>query len=283
MLTVSVIIFGTIGIFRRNIDLDSGILAMLRGYIGSISLLIIMAVTGKGLNKEALRKNGKLLVISGAMIGLNWMLLFEAYNYTTVAVATVCYYMAPVFVLMASPFVFKRKEALNKRVRDGLCIIIAFVGMVLVSGLSRGPGTSDIKGVILGLLAALLYAAVVTVNQFIKNIPAYDKTIGQLFVAATVLLPYVILTGGIRGIGDMTPFTSILVLIVGVVNTGLAYALYFGSMDALSEKTVALLGYIDPIVAIILSAILLFEPMPPMQIAGTVLVLAATLVGGLGG
>lgn len=279
MLIASMVIFGTIGIFRRFIDIDSALLALLRGYIGVIVLFIIMAALGIKPGMAAIRKNLKWLLISGAMIGLNWMLLFEAYNYTTVAIATICYYMAPVFVMIASPFILKENLGLKKV----LCGAVALLGVIMVSGVFGSSGGSvSIKGVLYGLGAAILYAAVIIVNQKIRDIGAYDKTIIQLGMAATVLLPYVILKlrmdeKGLFGGESLSTFTIIMILIVGIINTGVAYSLYFGSMGALPAQTVAVFGYIDPVVAIVLSGVLLKEKIGITEIVGAVLVLVGTI------
>jgi len=275
MLIAAVTVFGTIGIFRRYIPLSSSVLAMARGFIGMFSLLALVLLSGKKLSKSAIKENFFKLVISGVMIGINWILLFEAYNYTTVAIATLCYYMAPVIVILASPILLKEKLTSKK----WICSAIAVFGMVLVSGVFGGTagGISDIKGVLFGLGAAVFYAGVILTNKTLKNIGAYDKTIVQLAAAALVILPYNIATGSFSGI-EITPFVIIMLLIVGVIHTGISYALYFGSMDGLKGQTIALFSYIDPVLAIILSALFLNESMGVAEIVGAVLVLASTLI-----
>ena len=277
MLISSMLIFGTIGIFRRAIPLSSAMLAMARGVLGVLSLLLLLLALKKKLSLHAIRQNAARLIVSGVFIGLNWILLFEAYNYTTVAVATLCYYMAPVFVLLASPLLLGERLSLRKV----FCILLAFAGMALVSGvLQTGGGNTDFRGVLFGLGAALLYAAVIILNQKIHGIPAYDRTVTQLFASAATLLPYVLFTEGLS-FAAFTPKVALLVLIVGVLNTGVAYALYFGSMEKLNAQTVALFGYIDPIVAILLSAIVLHEKMTPAAVIGTLCVLGATVISEL--
>ena len=217
-------------------------------------------------------------MISGAFIGLNWVLLFESYRYTSVAVATLCYYMAPIFVMMVSPFLLKEKLTAKKI----LCVLAALLGMVFVSGILDG-GISDIselKGVLFGLGAAALYASVVLMNQKLRKVPTYDKTIMQLAVAAAVLIPYIFVAENFSGV-TLTPLIVVMLFIVGVVHTGIAYALYFGSMNDLKAQTVALFSYIDPIVAIILSALFLKEPMTIYSGIGAVLVLGATMISEL--
>lgn len=274
-------IFGTIGIFRRYIPLPSSVLALARGTIGTVFLLfLLLVIKRQQLSRAAIGRNFKFLVISGALIGFNWILLFEAYQYTTVATATLCYYMAPVLVIMASPFFFREKLTPLKAV----CVAVALVGMVLVSGVLQSGfgGLQELRGVLLGLSAALLYAIVVILNKFIHQISAYDKTIMQLGTAALVVLPYTLLTEDLTAI-TFTPFAVIMLLVVGIVHTGIAYALYFGSMDGLKAQTIALFSYIDPVVAILLSAVLLHEDIGLWGALGAVMILGSTLVSEIWG
>lgn len=268
----SMCIFGTIGILRKYIDLPSSVIALVRGAVGVVFLLCLVGLTGKKMDRRAIRGNLWILILSGVFIGFNWILLFEAYCYTSVATATLSYYMAPVLVVLASPLVLKEKLS-GKKI---LCVAVALAGMVLVSGvLQTGfSGLSELKGVALGLGAAVLYASVVLLNKKLGNISAYDKTIVQLAAAAIVLLPYTLLTEDFSAL-SIDALGLVLLLVAGVVHTGAAYALYFGSMKDLPAQTVALYSYIDPILAVVLSAVLLREPMTVGGAVGAVMILGA--------
>lgn len=278
-LITAMLIFSSIGIFRKYIPLSSGLIAFVRGLIGSLFLIGFALLTKKKPDFSAIKKNLTVLCVSGAFIGFNWILLFEAYNFTSVAVATLCYYMAPVFVILASPFVFGEKLTLKNMV----CIIGALVGMVFVSGIFNIEkiNFSEMRGILLGLGAAVLYACVVLINKKIEGINAEDRTTIQLSSAAVVLLPYVLFFEGLPEASEITPLVLVLLVFVGIVHTGLAYALYFGSMKNIEARTVALFSYIDPVVAIILSAVILKESMGILSIVGTVMVLGFTLLNEL--
>lgn len=274
-------IFGTIGIFRKYIPLPSSLLALARGMIGTAFLLLLVLVIKRDkLSTEAIKRNLGFLVVSGAFIGFNWILLFEAYQYTTVATATLCYYMAPVIVVLVSPFLFKERLTPLK----ALCVAVALAGMVFVSGIPQSGfgGISELKGILLGLGAATLYAIVVILNQYIKDISAYDKTIMQLGTAAIAILPYTLLTENFADI-TFTPVAVCMLFFVGIVHTGIAYTLYFGSMSGLKTQTIALFSYIDPVVAIILSAVILQENIGLWGVIGAVMVLGSTMVSELFG
>ncbi len=269
-LALSMIIFGTIGIFRRYIPLSSSMLACVRGLIGSLFLLAFMAFKKRRPDAAAIRKNAPLTVLSGVMIGVNWILLFEAYRYTSVAVATLCYYMQPVFVILASPFVMKEKLTVKKLA----CTAAALFGMVLVSGVLSESGAGDIRGVIFGLLAAVLYASVIMLNKFIKGIDAIDRTLVQMASAGLVLIPYILATEGLPSF-DIGAFGLVMTLIAGIVHTGIAYVLYFGSMESIPVQTIAIMSYLDPVVALLLSVFLLREPFGIAQLAGALMILGA--------
>lgn len=266
-------IFGTIGIFVRYIPLPSGVVAFCRGLLGSVFLVAVMLLTKKKPDIPAIRRNLTVLVISGIAIGFNWILLFESYKYTTVATATVCYYLAPLLLLLASPLLGEKLTA-----KKLLCIILALTGLICVSGVIEGglPTFAEIRGVLLGVSAAVLYATVVFLNKKLSPIPAYDKTILQLGSSTVILLPYLLLTGS-AAIPELTGLQWTLLLVVGILHTGIAYTLYFGSMKNLNAQTVAIFSYLDPVIAILLSALLLKETMTPANIIGSVLILGSAL------
>ena len=271
----AMICFGTIGIFVRNILLPSSVIALARGIIGTLFLLLVVLGKKIKLSQTAIRNNWLLLTVSGACIGINWILLFEAYRYTTVATATLCYYLAPVFVILVSPIFLKEKLTKKKL----FCVLGALVGMVFVSGVLETGITSitEIRGVLLGIGAATFYASVIVMNKHLKNISAFERTIIQLGTAAIVLLPYTILTEQVT-FAQVDTKSWIFLLIVGILHTGIAYTLYFASMRDLKGQTIAILSYMDPIVAIILSACLLKEAIGIYGAIGAVLVLGSTFV-----
>ena len=279
MIVTSMLIFGTIGIFRRHIPLSSALLAFVRGIVGSFFLLVFMKLKREGAGEKLPGRTTALLVFTGALIGINWMLLFEAYNYTTVPVATLCYYMEPTIVMLLSPLLFGERLT----VRKAICAAAAILGMVMVSGVIGGGGIEDgnLRGVLLGLGAAVLYSTVVIMNKRLSGIDAYRKTIIQLLSAGLVMIPYLILTRGFSGVagsGGFDAATAALVLIVGVVHTGVAYALYFGSIDGLKAQTVALLSYIDPVSALLFAAVFLGEPLSLWGIVGAVMIIGSAIV-----
>lgn len=275
MLIASMCIFSTIGIVRKFIPLSSSIVALARAVIGAVFLLIVMGFRKKPVRIPSGKKNLMLLLLSGIALGTNWILLFESYNHTSVATATLCYYLAPILVILASPLILKEKLTLRK----GICAGIALLGMVLVSGVTDVglSGANDGKGILFGLSAAVMYATVVLMNRMIDPMDAFDKTFAQLAIAAVTLLPYVLLTENISAL-QVNSTGLILLAVAGIVHTGIAYSLYFKSISQLPAQTSALLSYIDPIFAVLLSVIVLKEPMTMAAGIGAVMILGAAFV-----
>ena len=275
MLVSSMLIFGTIGVFRRYIPVSSAFLAFSRGILGGLCILLFIRLRKRKAEGRIPRRALLGLIVYGALIGVNWILLFEAYNHTTVAVATLCYYMQPTIVMLLSPLIFRERLTARK----SLCAAAAILGMVLVSGVIGDSGAQggSLRGVLLGLGAAVFYSAVVIMNNMIRGIDKYQKTTVQLLSAGMAMVPYLLLTGGFSPAG-MSPGALALLLVVGIVHTGAAYVLYFGSMDGLKVQTVAILSYIDPVAALLFSALLLGERLSALSLLGAVLIIGSAVL-----
>ncbi|MDD7614466.1 MAG: DMT family transporter [Clostridiaceae bacterium] len=270
-MAAAMLVFGTIGLFVKNIGFPSSFISFARALTGSIFIALFMLFSGHGLDKKSVLKNLKLLIPSGIAMAFNWICLFEAYRFTGVAVGTLCYYMAPVIVLVLSPVFLKEKLT----VINVTSVLAAVVGAVLISGVVSGSAKSA-KGILFGLAAAALYSTVVMINKFVKNLSPIETTFVQLSTAAVAMIPYILLTE------DITTFvfdrrSVIFTLIVGVFHTGIVYMIYFSSVQKIPAQTTAVFSYIDPVTAIILSAVVLGERLDAVQLIGTFLILTATL------
>lgn len=268
----AMLIFGSIGLVSRNIQLSSGQIALTRGVIGSIFLLLASKALKEKTSWQVIKPNLLLLIISGAGIGFNWILMFEAYQFTSIANATLSYYFAPVFVVILSPFLLKEKVT---PIKIG-CILAALGGMFLIVGVGGGEGKNHVIGIGYGLAAAVLYAGVVILNKYLKGLSGLETTLIQISAATAVLLPYILLTEAIS-VFQIDTRSAVFLIIMGLIHTGLAYLLYFTGMNKLKAQTVAVLSYTDPISAILMSALFLGEKLTLLQILGGVLILGATL------
>lgn len=273
---IAMLIWGTLGVFVRGIELNSIEIAFFRAFIGSIFLFLVSLIKKDKTNKEALKKNLSILSISGLFLGINWIALFQAMKYTTISNATLSYYFAPVFIVIFSSIIFKDKMNIKKI----SCILIAIVGlfMILRSGNSENLGEyNHLKGIIYGLSGAIIYAIIVMLNKYIKDLSSFEVTLTQLFIAAIVLLPMV-LGQGTLDISTINSKTFILILILGIVHTGIAYLLYFPSIKDVESQSIAILSYLDPIFAIVISFLFLKEAMTAGQVLGGILILSSAYV-----
>ena len=271
-LVTAMTVFGTLGLFVRNIPVSSGELALYRAVLAALLLAAFFLVTGQKIPFAKIKKEVPLLLASGVAMGINWILLFEAYKYTTVSAATVCYYFAPVIVTVVCPLLFKEKLT----GRQILCFIMSTVGLVLITGIGDMGGGQDLIGILFGLGAAVFYAAVVLLNKFIKNVEGIHRTFLQFLAAIVILIPNVLSTSGIT-LGSLSGKGWINLLIVGLVHTGVTYCLYFSSLKELPGQKAAILSYIDPLVAVLISVTVLGESMTLWQAVGGLLILGFTL------
>lgn len=267
--------FGTIGVFVKNIPLPSAELATYRALIAAAFLFVLILLQKRTAAFPQARGKLKLLFLSGLAIGINWILLFEAFRHTSVAIATLSYYFAPTVVVLASALLFREKPGL----RQTLCFFGSTAGLVLVINVSGG-GPAGFTGILYGLGAALLYATVVLLNKATGEIDAMIRSCIQFVSASTVLLPYVFLTSGFH-FTTLTGTELLNVAVVGVVHTGLMFYLYFSGLSLLLGQQAAVLSYVDPLVAVLLSVLWLKEPVSGLQLVGGGMILAFTLLSEL--
>lgn len=272
MLCLSMIIFGTLGLFTRNIAVSSGELALYRAILASLLIGGYFCVTRQRIDFKTIKKELLLLLCSGIAMGINWILLFEAYKHTTISLATLSYYFAPVIVMVVCPFLFH--ERITKK--QLLCFVMSTVGLVMIIGFEGTGSSNHVMGILLGLGAAVFYAIVILFNKFIKNVEGIHRTFLQFLAAIVILVPYVLSTGGmhldkldIRGWGSL--------LIVGLIHTGITYCMYFSALKELKGQEVAILSYLDPLVAVVVSVLILGEEITFWQLAGGFLILGFTL------
>ena len=273
MLIVSMTIFGTIGLFVRNIPLASAEIALYRAVMAAVLIGGYLLVSGQKIPFGKMKKEIPLLLISGMAMGINWILLFEAYKYTTVSAATLSYYFAPVIVTAVCPFLFKEKMTAKQLV----CFVMSTVGLVMITGVGDGAsGGNHLVGIFMGLGAATFYATVILLNKFIKQVSGIHRTFLQFLAAILILVPYVLFTGGVR-IETLNGTGWGSLLVVGLVHTGITYCLYFTSLKELPGQKAAILSYIDPLVAVLISVTVLGEDMTLWQVIGGSLILGFTL------
>ena len=272
LLSLSMIFFGTIGVFSRNIAVTSGELALYRALLASVLIGGYFLISRQRIDFKAIKKKLLLLLFSGMAMGVNWILLFEAYKHTTISAATLSYYFAPVIVTIVCPILFREK--LGKK--QLLCFVMSTLGLVVIIGFEGMSGGNHVLGILLGLGAAVFYATVILLNKFIKNVEGIHRTFLQFLAAIVILVPYVLFTGDLQ-IGKLDGKGWICLLTVGLIHTGITYCMYFSALKELKGQEIAILSYLDPLVAVAISFFILGEDMTIWQMLGGILILGFTL------
>ena len=273
-LIFTMLLFGTIGTLTRFIDMPSSVIALGRAFFSVLTIILVLGLRGQKLDREAIRRNIGWLTLSSFLMCGNWVCQFEAFKYTTIAVSTLCYYMQPVFYILAAAIVIREKLSPRKLA----CVAIAFCGMIFVSGVLRtGLHISELKGVLFGIAGGFFYAMVVLINKYMKDISPVNTTIMQMALVTVIMLPYSAATGGL-GDAKVTLAGIICLIVLGALHTGIGYVIYFDAVNKLPAQTVGILSYIDPVEAVLLSAFFLREPINAYTVIGAVMILGATFI-----
>ncbi len=274
MYILSLLLFGTNGLYVARLSLASSHIVLFRTLIGGLVLTALVLLRGGFALRDVKAECGPLL-LGGVALGLNWVALFGAYRLLNVSLATLIYYAGPMLVMLFSPLLFREKLTGIKIA----AILLVACGLLLISG-SIAAGGLSLTGLLTAAGSALFYAALIVFNKRIRKTSGLQTAAIELDIAFVVVLLYVLLTAGLP---HPTRADLPRVLLIGLLNTGLAYRLYFSGLQRLPAQSVALISYIDPVSALFFSAVFLRESMTALQILGAVLVIGGALLGELPG
>lgn len=275
LMMLAMAMFGTIGMMTRYIDMPAVVIVLFRGVVGTLFLLLVILVSRMGMDRDGIHSNMFMLMLSGICLALNWIFLFEAYKTTDVSLATLCNYLTPAFVILVSPLFLRDRFTPVKLV----IVAIAVIGLALTSGvLQEGMvGSSDLLGISEGVLAAVFYTGMIICNKKLGDVGPFDRTLMQLFFATVVVIVYCMVTIDFTSL-EFDTLSIILAVVMGVVQTGITFTLYFGTLRYLEAGNAAVYGYLEPIVSLLLSALILGEVLGPIGWIGAAMVLGSTLV-----
>ena len=266
----SLTLYGTIGLFLHFISYSSEFVVLCRGLLGSVFIFLVLHFRKEKIDRETVGKNLFPLALSGIALGLNWVFLFAGYRYG-IAISSLCNYMAPVIVVVITSLFYKEKINLKQI----LCIVMAFVGMLMLLGIFEGNSAVDIRCVLYGSLAAIGFVILVLINRRLQDIRPLEKTFVQLLFSALIVLPYVYFNGGFPKAFDLR--STVLVMILGFLHTGVAYICYFSSIDVLPAQSIAVLGYLEPVLNLLIGALILHEKIGITGIIGALLIILASI------
>ncbi|QSX08428.1 EamA family transporter [Alkalibacter rhizosphaerae] len=269
---MALILFGTNGIVASKIYMNSYEIVFWRTLIGSAFLLSIFLITRKtGVFKS--KKEGKhfsFVILSGIAMGASWMFLYEAYVQMGVGMASLTYYCGPVIVMGLSPILFQEKMTWGKVVG----LTGALVGLLLTNGMdvvSKGLNS----GLVFGLFSALMYAFMVIFNKKATTIVGLENVVIQLFFSFVTVAVFLLWKAGtVEPVeaGNLAPL-----VFLGFVNTGVGCYLYFSSINWLTASFVSIIGYLEPLSALLFSALLLQERLTWIQGLGAVFIIGGGL------
>ena len=270
----AMVIFGTNGLLVAKISLSSAEIVLMRTFLGFIFLFAVVAAR-RSFSFSDLKRDIVPATIGGAALGLNWVLLFGAYKYAGVSIATLVYYCGPMIALILSPIIFKEKLTTNKIV----AVVAVAAGMLCISG-NVTQGSDMQTGLLLGAGAAALYALIIIVTKRVTHLSGLNCSMYELFISFIVMVFY-LLINGIKLPVIPSADDIVYVLIIGFVNTGLAYSMYFSALQKLPAQPSSLISYADPLTALIVSALFLGEKLGIVQLLGAVLILGGACLGEL--
>lgn len=273
----AMLIFGSNGIVASQIALASTEITFLRTLIGSLLLLCVFLGKREHFTLHRQRKDALFLFLSGASMGASWLFLYEAYQQLGVSMTILIHYTAPAMVMLLSPLFFKEKLNLPKCIGLGIVLL----GIFCINS-QPDAGGRNLWGLFCAAMSAVLYASMVIANKKVAKIQGLENVVWQMLFALLTIVVFFLLRGNTLLI-RIPPGSLPFVLILGILNGGIANYLYFSSLGRLPVQTVAVFSYLDPLTAVVLSALLLGESMNGLQYIGAACILGGALYADLAG
>lgn len=270
---IAVILYGTTGYILNLISLPSEVVVLCRSALASLFLFLFFTLRGKKLDIELIKKNYMLFLPAGFVLGLNWTFMFASYAAGSVAIGSLLTYTAPIILVAFETLVHKKKMSIGKI----LCLVGVTIGIVFVSGVFDVAVEVNTPCVVYGLLSSAAFVFLIIFNRRLKEFPIYEKTFTSLVIATFTVLPYVF----IMNVGKQFTINTIsivMILVLAILNTVIANMLYMGSIGHIPVETVAILGYVEPVVGTLLSVTLMNQPLGPFGIIGAVLIIASAII-----
>lgn len=263
---ISLVIMGSNGIVASFINLAPLEIILMRTIIGSIVLITVCIIHKEKFACLHDRRDTIFLLLAGLTLGAGWIFLFEAYRIVGVSISTMLYYLGPMIAMLLSPIFFKEKLTKVKLIGA----FIVFVGVLLLNGKLAGDASKTF-GIFCGFMSGILYAVTVIFNKNVKTASGMENTTCQLVSSFVLVFIFLMLRGGIHI--KIEGVQWIPVLWIGLLNTGLSCFFYYSTITKLPMSTVAIFSYLDPVSAVVLSAIILGETLTVVQIIGVVCVI----------
>ncbi len=271
----ALLLFGSNGIIAAAIALPSSDIVLLRTFLGALSLVTVLTITQRHKLQAPSRPReaAALLILSGAALGASWIFLFRAYQTIGVGISSLLYYCGPIIVMALSPLIFGEKLTGGKI--TGFIAVACGAFLIAAQGLG---GNMPIAGIICGIASAFCYALMVIASKGAPHIEGLENSALQVSAAFVTALVFTLITQGAPSFLSAGVAASIdwrAVVMLGIVNTGIGCLLYFSAVAKLPVQTVAVVGYLEPLSAVVFSAVLLGEAITPVRLMG-----AALIIGG---
>ncbi|ARC84511.1 DMT family transporter [Clostridium argentinense] len=221
-----------------------------------------------------LKKNQLIFVFVLGIIGYTMMsvLLFMAYNYMSVGIATMTLYIYPAIVTILSSVIYKERINAKKIICLSLCIIGIFIMIDL------GSASFSIIGVILSLLASLCYSWYVlgASSNYIKSIDSYVMSFYVSLSSALATFVIGLITNNLNF--HIKAYGLVAIVIIAFISTVVALMAFLQGVKIIGPSSAAIFGTLEPIVSLILGALILGEALTFKTMLGSFFIITSMVI-----
>lgn len=264
-LHLAVLLFGAAGLFGKLILLSPLLIVLGRTVWASVFLGILVSWEAPWRLSQKVWKMGALL---GAILAFHWVAFYQSIQLSTVAVGVLTFSTFPVFTVLLAALLLKDPIRLKE---FGLAVL-AFAGVALLL-IDIDLSANYFWGVIWGVASGASFAVLALLNKkWIKEFSANQMALLQNAGATLWLLPFAFFIPW-----SSRPLDYLWLALLGIVFTGISHSLFIKSLHHISAQVASIVAALEPVYAMLLALVLLWEVPSSMELIGGALILLAAV------
>ncbi|PYB69189.1 hypothetical protein DMB44_00035 [Thermoplasma sp. Kam2015] len=203
------------------------------------------------------------VLVSGVLLGINWISFFYAVDIMPVSMAVVIYYSGPAIAIYLS---FIAGERPNMMAMIGGSFSFAATALMFLQSVNL-----SLYGFAVAMISGLSYAMIAIISRkAVDRLRSSDLVMYQTLIVLIMTAPFLAFMRF-----HLTYVNVALIIFAGVFQTGLALILWYDSQRRIGIQTVSVLSYLDPVFAVIFAFLILGQKPTILAVISVSMILAS--------
>jgi len=273
------VLWGAVGIFTKylySVGFSPYQVSMLRCAVAAAIIVPYMFIKNRPQMKLRTWKDLIFFFVSGSLgLALCYTSYFLTIQASTLSIAAVMLYSAPIMVTIMAAVLFKERITLTK----GLSIILAFTGCIVMSGILGGASvTLSAFGILIGFLSGLGYSLYSIGSRIaLQHYNTYAVTAYTFIFAFIGMIPFTPL-GETVSLLAANPVSILAALGLGIFSTLIPYTIYVLALNYIEVSKASVIAIIEPVAATLIGAVVFKEAITTNVVVAMLIIFASVVI-----